>query len=88
VRRLVVTGAALEGAAVALGLAGMVLWTVAVTSRTRQRVARMEVPPSELARRHWARVRATTAAGAGAWRGMPVGPRTDGVRRDWETSRP
>ncbi|WP_125804025.1 hypothetical protein [Actinoplanes sp. ATCC 53533] len=88
VRRLVVTGAVLEATAGALGLAGLVLWTIAVTSRTQQRVARMEVPPSELARRHWARARAATSAGVGAWRGMPAGSRTDGARREWETSRP
>jgi len=87
-RRLVVTGAVLEATAFALGLAGLVMWTIAVTSRTQQRVARMEIPPSELARRHWAKARAATSAGIGAWRDLPVGPRTDGVRRERETSRP
>lgn len=86
--RLVVTGAVLEATAVTLGLAGLVMWTIAVTFRTQQRVARMEVPPSELARRHWARARAATSAGVGAWRGMPADPRTDGLRRERETSRP
>jgi hypothetical protein len=51
-RRLVVTGAVLEATAVVLGIAGLVTWTIAATSRAQQRVARMEVPPSELARRH------------------------------------
>ena len=74
--RLVVTGAVLEATAVALGIAGLVTWTIAATSRTQQRVARMEVPPAELARRHWARARAATSAGVGAWRGMPVGRET------------
>jgi hypothetical protein len=87
-RRLVVTGAVLEATAVALGLAGLVLWTIAVTSRTQQRVARMEVPPAELARRHWARARAATSAGVGAWRGMPVGSLANGVQREKEPSRP
>jgi hypothetical protein len=72
-RRLVVTGAVLEATAVALGIAGLVTWTIAATSRTPQRVARMEVPPAELVRRHWVRARAATSAGVGAWRGMPAG---------------
>ena len=75
-RRLVVTGAVLEATAVALGIAGLVTWTIAATSRTQQRVARMEVPPAELARRQWARARAATSAGVGAWRGMPAGRET------------
>ena len=79
-RRLVVTGAVLEATAVALGIAGLVTWTIAATSRTQQRVARMDVPPAELARRHWARARAATSAatsaGVGAWRGMPVARET------------
>jgi len=78
-RRLVVTGAVLEATAVVLGIAGLVTWTIAATSRAQQRVARMEVPPSELARRHWARARAATSAGAGAWRGMPVARETSRV---------
>jgi hypothetical protein len=78
-RRLVVTGAVLEATAVALGIAGLVTWTIAATSRTQQRVARMEVPPAELARRHWARARAATSAGVGAWRGMPVARQTSRV---------
>jgi hypothetical protein len=86
-RRLVVTGAVLEATAVALGFAGLVLWTIAVTSRTQQRVARMEIPPAELARLHWARARAATSAGVGAWRGTPVGSSTDGARRERQKSR-
>lgn len=88
VRRLVVTGAVLEATAVTLGLAGLVLWTFAVTSRTQQRVARMKIPLAELALRHWARAGAAASAGIGAWRDTPVGPRTDGVRLERETPRP
>ncbi|MEU8611567.1 hypothetical protein AB0C29_26625, partial [Actinoplanes sp. NPDC048791] len=55
VRRLLVSAAVLEATAGALGLAGLVLCTVAVTAVTRQRMARMEVPPSELAGQHWAK---------------------------------
>jgi hypothetical protein len=75
VRRLLVSAAVLEVMAGALGLAGLVLCTVAVTAVTRQRVARMEVPPSELARQQWTRARAATSAGVGAWRSTPLGPR-------------
>ncbi|GAA3349295.1 hypothetical protein GCM10020358_70870 [Amorphoplanes nipponensis] len=82
-----VTGAVLEVTALALGIAGLVTWTVAATSRTQQRLARMEIPPSELARRHWARARAATSAGLVAWRDLPVGSRVDGVRREKEKSR-
>lgn len=82
--RLVLTGLVLEATAVALGVAGMVVWTIGVTSRTRQRIARMESTPSELARQHWAKAMAATSAGIGAWRGMsPV----DRVHPARETSR-
>jgi hypothetical protein len=87
-RRLVVTGLVLEAAAVAVGITGLVMWTIAVSALTRQRVARMEVPPSELARRHWARARAATSAGIGAWQSLPVDSRADGVRREKQASRP
>jgi len=75
IRRLLVSAAVLEAAAGALGLAGLVLCTVAVTAVTRQRMARMEVPPAEVARQQWARARAATSAGVGAWRSMPGYPR-------------
>lgn len=84
-RRILVAAGVLEAAAGALGLAGLALCTIAIASLTRQRVANMEIPPSELARRHWAKAKAATSAGVGAWRGMPVG--TDARRRPSETSR-
>jgi hypothetical protein len=87
VRRLLVTAAVLEATAGAIGVAGLVLCTVAVTAVTRQRVARMEVPPSELARQHWAKARAATSAGMGAWRSLPLSPRTDGLRPRHEPAR-
>jgi hypothetical protein len=75
-RRLLVAAAVLEATAGVLGLAGLALCTIAVTTLTRQRVARMEVPPAELARRNWAKARAATSAatsaGVGAWRGDPA----------------
>jgi hypothetical protein len=67
-RRLLVAAAVLEVTAGALGIAGLALGTAAVASMTRRRVARMEVPPSALARRQWAKARAATSAGVGAWR--------------------
>jgi hypothetical protein len=87
VRRLLVSAAVLEATAGALGLAGLVLCTVAVTAVTRQRVAKMEVPPSELARQQWAKARAATSAGMGAWRSMAPGERLDGLRLGHETAR-
>jgi hypothetical protein len=86
VRRLLVSAAVLEATAGALGLAGLVVCTVAVTALTRRRVARMDLPPSELARRQWAKARAATSAGMGAWRGMPLGSSTNGLRQARETA--
>lgn len=73
-RRMLVAAAVLEATAAVLGVAGLALSTVAVASLTRRRVARMQVPPAELARRQWVRARAATTAGVGAWRHRePVG---------------
>jgi hypothetical protein len=66
--RLLITSSALLAAAAALGIAGIGLATVAVGAIARQRINRMEVPPSELARRQWRQARAAVRAGAGAWR--------------------
>jgi hypothetical protein len=82
VRRFLVTAVVLESTAAALGFAGMAFGTVAVMSVARRRVARMETPPSEIARRSWAKARAATSAGMGAWRGMPAGASSNGLRRD------
>jgi hypothetical protein len=83
---LLISAAVLEATAGALGLAGLVVGTVAVTTVTRRRVANMEVAPSELARRHWARARAATSAGLGAWRGMPLSSSTNGRRQVRDTA--
>jgi hypothetical protein len=85
VRRLLVAAAVLEATAGVLACAGLVLCTVAVTALTRQRVARMETPPSELARQRWNRARAATSAGMDAWRSGPLN--SDGVRSRPETAR-
>lgn len=48
----------------------------ALVAAFRQQVKRMEVPPSELARRNLARVKAATAAGVSEWRnGQPAAQR-------------
>ena len=86
VRRLLVSAAVLEATAGALGLAGLVVCTVAVTALTRRRVANMDVPPSELARRQWAKARAATSAGMGAWRGMPLSSSANGRRQVRDTA--
>jgi hypothetical protein len=86
-RRLLVSAAVLEATAGALGLAGLVVCTVAVTALTRRRVANMDVPPSELARRQWAKARAATSAGMGAWRSMPLSSSANGVRERREAAR-
>jgi hypothetical protein len=85
-RRFLVAAAVLEVTAGALGLAGLAFATIAVTSLTRQRVATMPVPPSELARRQLAKARAATTAGVGVWRSTPVVPDADRARRDRATS--
>jgi hypothetical protein len=73
-------GAALLGAGVLIGLAGLAVAGVALTTATRRWIAQLEVPPSELARQKWAQARAATAAGAaagaGAWQdGVTAGAR-------------
>ncbi|MGA5300040.1 hypothetical protein ACPCHT_08940 [Nucisporomicrobium flavum] len=84
---MLVAAAVLEGAAGVLGIAGLALCTMAVASVTRQRVAKMEIPPSELARQQFGRFRAATSAGVSAWRTMPSGPPVDGLRPEREASR-
>jgi hypothetical protein len=86
VRRLLVTAAVLEATAGALGLAGLAFCTIAVASLARRRVARMEIPPSELARRHMAKARAATSAGMVAWRDRPIDPRAAVMRRDRQSA--
>lgn len=87
VRRLFISAAVLEAMAGTLAFAGLVVCTAAITAVTRQRVSNMEVPPFELARQQWARARAATYAGVGAWRGAPLSPRTYGMRRVHDTAR-
>jgi hypothetical protein len=81
--RVVVAGATLIAAAVVLGSAGAAVEAIALTAAIRRRIARMEVPPRELAKRHWRRSRVALGAAAQAWRaqpapGLPTAP--DGAR--------
>jgi hypothetical protein len=61
-------GAVLIGIGSLIGFVGLALSGAAVATAARRYVNTMEVPPSELAKQHWARARAATVAGAGAWR--------------------
>jgi hypothetical protein len=67
--RLLITSSAFLAAAAAFGVAGIGVATVALGIMTRRRINRMEVPPSEHARRQLRQARAAFRAGAGAWRG-------------------
>lgn len=66
-----ITGAALIGAGSLLALAGLAIGGSHLISATRRWVREMEVPPSELARQHWAKAQAAAAAGAAAWQNGP-----------------
>lgn len=87
---MLLAGAVLEATAAVIGLTGLTVCAIALAARVRHRMAHMEVPPTQLARRHLARARAATAAGVGAWRGTPAaspGVHTDGAGRTGDTSR-
>jgi hypothetical protein len=66
--RPLMVGGALMGLAGVLGLAGIVVSGTALAAAVREWASRQEVPPTELARHHWARAKAATAAGATHWR--------------------
>jgi hypothetical protein len=69
--RPLIAGGVLMGLGGLLGLAGIVVSGSALAAAMREWARRQEVPPSELARQHWARAKAATAAGASAWRSGP-----------------
>jgi hypothetical protein len=71
-RRRIAGGGVLIGIGGLLGFTGMVLASAAIVSAARQRVNRLEQPPSELAKRTWQQARAATTAGAKAWRNSPA----------------
>jgi hypothetical protein len=66
--RPLLVGGALMGLGGLLGLAGVVVSGSALAMALREWSARQEVPPTEMARHHWERAKAATAAGATAWR--------------------
>lgn len=64
----VVGGAILIGIGGVMALAGLAVAGTALVTAYRERIGAMDVPPSELARKHWGRMKAATAAGLGEWR--------------------
>ncbi len=64
----VMAGSILIGVGGIIALAGAAVAGVALLAAYRDRVRQMDVPPTELARRHWHRMRAATNAGLGEWR--------------------
>ena len=65
---MVTVGAILIASAAVIGMAGVTLEAVAAVSAVRRRIAEMDAPPRELARRNWARGAATVRAVGDAWR--------------------
>ena len=63
----IVGGAILIGLGGVVCMAGMALAGAALVAAYRDRVSQMDVPPSELARKHWGRIKAATVAGVGEW---------------------
>jgi len=61
-------GGVLIGLAGLLGLAGVAVAGTALAAASRDWANRQEVPPTEVARHHWHRVKAATVAGANTWR--------------------
>jgi hypothetical protein len=66
--RPLIVGGVLMGLGGVLGLAGIVVSGACLASAARDWANRQEVPPTELARHHWARAKAATVAGAATWR--------------------
>ena len=71
--RQVVAGSILMGIGGVLALAGAAVAGTALVTAFQQRVQQMEVPPTELARRHWSAVKHATTAGVGVWRNEQPG---------------
>jgi hypothetical protein len=64
----VVGGGILIGIGGIMALAGLAVAGTALVTAYRERIGQMDVPPTELARKHWIRMKAATAAGVGEWR--------------------
>ena len=66
--RPLIVGGVLMGLGGVLGLAGVVISGSCLAAAVRDWANRQEVAPTELARHHWERAKASAAAGATAWR--------------------
>jgi hypothetical protein len=64
----VVAGSILIGVGGIIAFAGVAVAGIALWEAYRDRVGQMDVPPTEMARRHWHRMKAATNAGLGEWR--------------------
>ena len=73
-------GAILVGIGGALALAGMAMAGAALVAAYQERIGQMDVPPSELARQQWGRMKSATAAGLGEWRNGAQHPAEAGAR--------
>jgi hypothetical protein len=62
-----VTGGSLVAVGGLIALAGVIVGGLHLITATRQWIAEMEVPPSELAKIKWAQAKAAATAGVGAW---------------------
>jgi hypothetical protein len=71
--RQIVAGSIMIGVGGVLALAGAAVAGSALVAAFQQRVQQMEVPPTELARRHWSAVKHATTAGVGVWRNEQPG---------------
>jgi hypothetical protein len=62
-----VIGAALIGAGMLIGFAGILVGGTALVSASRKWVRELDVPPSEVVKHKWHQTKAATTAGATAW---------------------
>jgi hypothetical protein len=62
-----VVSAALIGAGLLMGIAGILVGGTAMASATRKWIRELEVPPTEVVKHKWHQTKAATTAGASAW---------------------
>ena len=71
-------GAIMLGVGGVIAFAGAAVAALAIASAFQKRVQLMDVPPTELARKHWSAVKHATNAGVGVWLkeqpGVPLQP--------------
>ena len=71
-------GAIMLGVGGVIAFAGAAVTALAIASAFQKRVQLMDVPPTELARKHWSAVKHATNAGVGVWLkeqpGVPLQP--------------